>query len=164
MSDDSDDVAELRSEVDELRALTESLRRKRIYLQERVNDVELENEDLREELSILLIAVDPGSGDWESLTKAWKVHQAHVSLAKRALKAQDGKARMQYTDVMWLFDGHPSAGHCYDLMKRGAELGGFEYNKPAQGGGQIRIRVDLTAVSDETVIHAANKEIQDEEV
>jgi len=57
---------------------------------------------------------------------------------------------------MMLFDGHPSPGHCYDLMRAAAVLDGFNYDE--NGSGKKRIRCDVEAVKDDRCFHAANKD------
>lgn len=151
MSDTLDD------RVDELEALVDALRRRSESLQHDVWELEEENDQLRDRVADLeeIVNPDPTSREYDHLSKPQKVHRIRRSLVEKAAQTR-GAARMQYDDVQWLFDGHPSPGHAYDLMELAAQLDGFEYDTPGDGGKK-RVRVNLDAVKDETLIHAANK-------
>jgi len=148
---------DLEERLDELEARMDALQRSREALQHDVWELEDENEQLRERVAELeeIVDPDPNSREYEHLTKPQKVHRVRRSLVEKAAQTR-GKARMKYDDVQWLFDGQPSPGHAYDLMELAAELDGFAYDQ-AGGDGQKRIRVNLDAVNDESLIHAANK-------
>lgn len=102
-----------------------------------------------------LVDPDPGATAYQQLTKAQKVHRVRSALVEEAEKS-GGRAALKYDDVKWLFDGHPSAGHCYDLMERAADMDGFAYDRPAGDGGQKRVRVNLDGVNDLDRFHAVN--------
>lgn len=102
-----------------------------------------------------LVDPDPGAVDYDQLTRPQKIYRVRRALVERAA-TNGGTASMQYDDVMWLFDGHPSAGHCYNLMERAATLDGFAYDEAGNGRGQKRIRVVLDGVNDERLLHAVN--------
>jgi hypothetical protein len=102
-----------------------------------------------------IVDPDPSARDYARLTKQQKVHRVRRTLVEEAARS-DGTARLRYKDVKWLFDGQPSTGHCYDLMEVAANLDGFVYDTPGGSGGQKRVRVNLDAVNDETLVHAAN--------
>lgn len=135
---------------DELEALVKALQRK-------VNAQAGHIQDLEDRVTELETVVnpDPGSVDYEQLTKAQKIQKLRLGLIQSAARS-NGKYAMKYREVMTFFDGHPSAGHCYDLMDRAGELEGFAYDK-ANGSGEKRIRVDIESVNDDALIHAANK-------
>jgi len=139
---------------DELEALVEALRRKTEYQSERIDELEETVARLEE-----VVDPDPGSTEYEQLTKSQKVRQIRVALMEEARDNNRGVAQMKYKDVKWLFDNHPSPGHCYDLMERAADLDGFAYDEPSGGGGDKRIRVDPDDVNDETLIHAVNNAV-----
>lgn len=105
-----------------------------------------------------LVDPDPGGTEYEQLTKDQKVHRLRKTLAENA--ATGVGSAMKYREVMMLFDGHPSAGHCYDLMEAAATLDGFVYDKAGNGKGEKRIKVVLDNVNDETLVHAVNKAAQ----
>ena len=145
--------------LEEVRALVEALQRKLTFHDERLAELEDENDDLRERVAELerVVDTDPGRGTYEELSKDRKVYRVRVAVAKRAAESSNNRGAMTYKDVYWLFDGHPSYGHCYDLMARAAELGGFEYD--TSGDTPNRITSNFDAVNDETVIHAVKKEL-----
>jgi len=140
----------------------EALNRKLNSAVDRIQDLERENAELRRQVSELQSQVDPdpGSKEYADLSRAEKVRQVRERLVSVADSNHGGRAQMKYKDVMWLFDGHPSAGHCYDLMERAGELDGFAYDAAGGGKGGKRIRVDLDAVKDESLFHAVNKAVE----
>jgi len=116
-------------------------------------------ESLEERLAEMeeLVDPDPGGKAYEQLTKDQKVHRVRTALLEQAGNARNGKAKMNYKEVMWLFDGHPSAGHAYDLMERAGSIDGYAYDA-AGGDGEKRVRVDTDAVNDDALFHAVNND------
>lgn len=111
-------------------------------------------ENLSERVAELerVVDPDPGAADYDQLTKPQKVHRIRVALLEQAA---DGKPpAMKYKDVLWLFDGHPSAGHVYDLMERAADADGYHYDTNAND--EKRVRVEPDGVNDESIVHAVN--------
>jgi hypothetical protein len=104
-----------------------------------------------------LVDPDPGGKEYDQLTKDQKVHRVRTALVEQADDTRNGKAKMNYKEVMWLFDGHPSPGHAYDLMERAGELDGFAYDTAA-GEGEKRVRVDIDGVNDDALVHAVNND------
>lgn len=146
--------------LQEMEARMDALSRGNAYLRERVDELEAENDSLRGELAELgeVVDPDPGSREYASLSKAQKVHRLRRTLVEQAARATTKRAKMEYTDVIYLFDGHPSPGHAYDLMRAASNLEGFQYD--TSGERQNRITVDLESVNDESLVHAANKATQ----
>ena len=142
------------SEADGLEPLVNALRRQLRNRTERIEELESRMAELEE-----LVDPDPGKVDYDQLTPDQKVHRVRKHLAQEAAKGN--RPTMTYDDVKWLFDGHPSPGHCYDLMERGAEADGYVYETGGHGSGQKRIRVNLDAVNDDALIHAANNASSD---
>lgn len=138
---------------DDLRPLVEALRRKVNAKAGRVDELEDRVAELEE-----LVDPDPGGTAYDQLTKDQKVHRLRKTLAENAATGV-GHA-MKYREVMMLFDGHPSAGHCYDLMESAATLDGFVYDKAGGGKGEKRIKVILDDVNDKTLVHAVNNATQ----
>jgi hypothetical protein len=101
-----------------------------------------------------LVDPDPGTTAYEQLSKDQKVRHVRQHLVDVA-KSNGGKASLQYREIKTLFDGHPSPGHCYDLMRSAGAIDGFEYDE--NGSGNKRIRCNAAAVKDEQYFHAANK-------
>ena len=97
---------------------------------------------------------------YEHLTRPQKVRRVREALIRKEI-TQNGKAKLDYTDVQWLFDGHSSPGHAYDLMELAGEAEGFRYEEP--GSGSNRVVVERDAVNDPALLHGANN-AHDEEV
>ena len=146
MADDEPDTDQLvqinRSRLDALNDTVERLERLVDEQAERISELEQ------------LVDPDPASTPYDQLTKDQKVNHIRRHLVEMG-EASNGKASMQYREIKALFDGHPSPGHCYDLMRTAAVLDGFEYDE--NGSGNKRIRCDVAAVKDERCFHAANK-------
>ena len=151
--------------TDELTAVkkhVEALNRKLNSAVDRIEDLERENAELRRQVAALQGEVDPdpGSKEYSDLSRAEKVRQIRERLVDVAGADHNGTAAMKYKDVMWLFDGHPSAGHCYDLMERAGQLDGFDYSAAGGGKGDKRVTVNLDAVKDESLVHGVNKAVE----
>lgn len=151
MTQDSDDTTEEQNRrLRDLEAWQDAVKNQLVRLRE-------ENQELKDRVAELedLVDPDPGATDYHSLTKEQKVRRIRKTLVENAM-ATSGTDSMMYKSVMTLFDGHPSAGHCYNLMERAAELEGFQYDQ-AGGSGQKRVRVNVTDVKDEALLHSVNK-------
>jgi len=142
-------------DIEKLERLVDALQTKCNYQSERIDELEGRLAELES-----LVDPDPGSTEYEQLTKAQKVRKLRVALLEQAENSNRGIAQMKYKDVMWLFDGHPSAGHCYDLMERAAEIEGYAYDAAGNGDGDKRVRVESDAVNDERLFHAVNNEAE----
>ena len=155
--DDLDVDDDLATYLADLEGRFNALNRARVSLLDRVDDLEDENDSLREELAELreVVNPDPGSTEYDALSKAQKVHRVRRYLVEQAATATTGKSQLLYREVITLVDGNPSPGHAYDLMEAAGNLDGFEYGEDA--GGTKRVTANLEAVNDETLIHAANK-------
>ncbi|WP_224450552.1 hypothetical protein [Haloprofundus salilacus] len=146
----------LQAQLDDLEARFEALNRARVAGFDHIDELEAENERLSERLAELeqLVSPHPESVTYGQLTRSQKVHRIRNKLVDDAASRQTKKSQMVYKDVKWLFDGHPSPGHCYDLMRLAGELEGFSYETGDNRSN--RVIVNLAAVNDETLIHAAN--------
>lgn len=121
----------------------------------KANALEDENEELRERI-VELEARQSSSDDYATLDRDEKVGMVREELVKRA-RAQHGRAAMDYDDVMWgVFDGEPSADHCYTLMQLAANAEGYDLRDP--DGGNREVTVDLDAAKDATGFSRANKD------
>jgi len=130
--------------------------RSRVYkLEQRVDalekdGVDVDNEDLeelREDVDELRAVIDTGAGQktYEQMTRQDKVRQVQARLVKEAEEMTTRKAAMEHNDVKWLFNGHPSTGHVYDLMKYVGQEDGFNYQEREENN---RVTVDLNGVPD----------------
>jgi len=147
MTDDTPDP-------DELPALVDALRRKCARQAEEIETLRTRVGDLEN-----VVDPDPGGTEYDQLTKDQKVWRVRKKLAELAA-AKAGTYAMDYKDIMMLFDGHPSSGHCYDLMERAAEIDGYDDGQ--NPNGKRRLTVNLEAVNDERVLHAVKQGYQGE--
>lgn len=121
----------------------------------KANALEDENEQLRERI-VELEARQSRSEDYGALDRDEKVGMVREELVKRA-RAGHGKAAMDYDDVMWgVFDGDPSADHCYTLMQLAANAEGYDLREP--DGSNREATVDLDAAKDALGFSHANKD------
>lgn len=153
-----DVVDELQERVGELEQRDQAQSRRGDSLREDIWNLEEEVEELRDRVAELEAQIEPNpkAREYNEMDRDTKVQKVRLALVRRASDRLTGKAAMDYGDVQALFDNHPSAGHTYDLMGLAAEMDGFEYDTTS--GSTNRIRVDLDAVKDEAMLHAANKE------
>ena len=128
----------------------------------KVNELEGELADLREENDQLRERVielelrQESSEDYARLDRDTKVGMVRGHLIDRA-RAQHGKAAIDYDDVMWeVFDGEPSADHCYTLMQLAAQADGFDVRE--RSGENRQLVVNLDATKDLTAFSHANKD------
>lgn len=149
-------MSDMEERVDQLEKLVEALRRKLNSKSETIEEHEREIGALRNRVAELenLVEPDPGKGEYDQLSKDRKVWRIRKKLAETAAEGR-GAASMDYKDIMWLFDGHPSSGHCYNLMERAGEVDGYEYDKAPDG--QRRITVELEGVNDERLLHSVKE-------
>lgn len=160
-AEDTPDVETLVKRLDEMEARMDALNRSRLYLSERVDDLDAENEQLRARLSELsdIVDLDPEATDYASLSRDQKVHRIRRVLVEDATRSATGKAAMTYGEIQALFGKKPSPGHAYDLMDDAGELDGFDYQTPSDR--EYRIVVDLGDVKDASLVHAANNALQE---
>lgn len=153
MSDGPDIETRLQIHETRLDALSDALD----IVEEENADLRSENERLRERVSELEARVTPNpqSKEYSELSRDEKVQQLRESLIEKASTRKNGRFAMEYKDVMWFFDGHPSAGHCYRLMELAGEADGFTYKELDDRSNQIRVNID--GVNDNALFHAVNK-------
>lgn len=140
---------------DELAKRVDALSRGRKHNKQRIDDLEAENEELRERLEKLEMVVkpDPARSDWKNLTHEDKVLQIRKLLAEQA-GANGGSAAMGYNEIRAAFDYKPSVGAAYNLMDSAATIDGFELDERT---GQKRLTVKLADVNDDAGFHRLNK-------
>lgn len=102
-------------------------------LEETVAKLQDTNEDLADEvarLSLRLSEIDDNRA-YDALTRDEKVGLVREHGFGRAVDGT-GTARLDYNAIQWeVFDGEPSADHCYRLMRLAGEARGFEHRDPA---------------------------------
>jgi len=149
----SDDHPDVRPE-DALQVAQRALRKVN-DLKGDLNDLRAENERLRDRIAELEATTEV-SDDYDQLDRDTKVGMVRGHLIERA-RQQHGKAAIDYDDVMWeVFDGEPSADHCYTLMQKAATADGFDVRD--RQGENRQLVVDLDATKDLTAFSHANKD------
>ena len=134
----------------EVGPLVEALRRKVNTLEDHLDDVEAENDDLRDRVRTLEQRVpEPSAEEYETLDRPDKATIVAQKLVETA-EATNGKASMGYKDVIAVFDGRPSPGHAYDIMELAGERDGYHYG--ASPSGEKRLTFDLDRVNDPTTL------------
>ena len=153
-----------------------------VELSNRVDEVEDQNEHLRDSLRSVVKVVNEnqqkiddldGRVTPNALSKSYHdkdrdelVFELRVVLCRRA-KSSNGKAQMDYNNVLSVFNEHPSDGYAYKLMKQAADYDedtkkshypGFTYK--VFDDRPNKLRVDLDAVNDNAVLHAVKNEQQ----
>lgn len=109
----------------------------------KVNEQEQLIEELRERV-VALEAAQPDRSEYDDLDRQTKVGMVREHLVERA-RAQHGRAAIDYDDVMWeVFDGEPSADHCYTLMNLAAQADGFNIREPSGGNRELTVNIDAT--------------------
>ncbi|MFA1612027.1 hypothetical protein [Halobellus rubicundus] len=143
----------------------------------KVNDLEGELEELRaehegtvEELTALRLRTSEYSTDrpYDQLTRDEKIGMVREHAFEKADDATNGRARLVWDDIKWsVFDGEPSRGHCYDLLRLAAGTDensqrdihdgavGFRYRDPDDG--TIHLAVDADLAKRHRQSFAANK-------
>ncbi|MYL15688.1 hypothetical protein [Halorubrum distributum] len=123
----------------------------------RVDELEDEIEQLREDVTSLELRLSEHDDDrdYAELTRDDKVGMVREHAFQKASRSS-GVAALDYDDIMWgVFDGEPSADHCYTLMKLAADVRGFEVKTPASGNRSLT--VDATEAKRGAVFSPANK-------
>lgn len=103
------------------------------------------------------------STPYQQLTLDEKVGMVREHAYEKARTA-GGHAKLDYDDVMWeVFDGKPSADHCYKLMRiaDGGDderdpLPGFEYRNPPEGNKHLAVDADRAKAH--AMFSSANKD------
>jgi hypothetical protein len=109
----------------------------------KINDLERENEDLRERLVKVEIFVgEMKDKPYKQLSVDTKIGMVREHVYEKAKKRVSGRAAIDYDDVMWgVFEGEPAPSHCYKLMQRASDIGGFRCRDPDDGNKQLTVDV-----------------------
>lgn len=136
----SDDLA---AEVDRLRTLLHTQIERRKALEARVDDLEATNDELRDRVATLeaFIETDVETMAFEEMSKDQKVLRVQRTLARKAAR-RSGKAKIDYNDVLDVFNGKPSPPHAYDLMRQAGSADGFAFKTPSEGNYHLRCSAD----------------------
>ena len=100
-----------------------------------------EIEQLREDVTSLELRLSEHDDDrdYAELTRDDKVGMVREHAFQKATRGS-GVAALDYDDIMWeVFDGEPSADHCYTLMKLAADIRGFDVKTPPSGNPSLTV-------------------------
>jgi multidrug resistance efflux pump len=120
--------------------LVNALRRKVKNQEERIDELEdtvVELEAVVESLEDR--APDPSRLDYQNMDRSDKTTVIRSKLKAEA-DATNGTAKAEYKDVIRMFDGHPSAGHAYQLMEAAGGLDGCNYDESPDGTKRVTFR------------------------
>ena len=123
----------------------------------RVDELEDEIEGLREDITALELRLSEFDDDrsYDELTRDDKVGLVREHAFEKAARGS-GVAALDYDDIMWeVFDGEPSADHCYTLMNLAASVRGFDVKTPSSGNRSLT--VDSQEAKRGAVFSSANK-------
>ena len=110
-------------------------------LEDEVAQLRADHEELAEEFTAakLRLSSEDDDRDYRQLTREDKVGIVREHGFERAVDGT-GKARLDYTDIMWgVFDGEPSTKHCYTLMRLAADVRGFTVRDPEDDSKHLRV-------------------------
>ncbi|WP_026046315.1 hypothetical protein [Halorubrum sp. T3] len=122
-----------------------------------LDEATYEIERLREDVTSLELRLSEHDDDrdYAELTRDDKVGMVREHAFQKATRGS-GVAALDYDDIMWeVFDGEPSADHCYTLMELAADIRGFEVKTPASGNRSLT--VDASEAKRGAVFSSANK-------
>lgn len=84
------------------------------------------------------------NAEYHDLSRAARIKRIKDSLRENAEKT-NGRAAMDYKDVIWLFDGNPSPGYAVDLLKASEDReDGYKFEKFESRDRNNRLVIDLT--------------------
>ena len=124
-------------------------------LEDRVDELEATNDELQNELAQvrLRLSEHDDDRDYRDLSRNDKVGLVREHAFE---KADGGTASLDYDDIMWeVFEGEPSADHCYTLMQLAADIRGFEVREPPNRNRVLH--VDAREAKRGVVFSSANK-------
>lgn len=117
---------------------------------QKVNDLEQridEQAEIIERQKERIVSVEARQEDtseYATLDRDTKVGMVREHIVERA-QNQHGKAAIDYNDVQWgVFDGEPSADHCYTLMQLAANADGFNFDNPKGQNKRLTVNIDAT--------------------
>lgn len=130
----------------------------------KANDIEvLEEEiaDLRSQVTSLELRLSEfdDDRDYRDLSRDDKVGLVREHAFEKAVQGA-GTVSLDYDDIMWeVFDGEPSADHCYTLMQLAADVRGFDVRNPPSGNRSLT--VDAEEAKRGAVFSSANKTVSE---
>lgn len=139
----------------------------------RVNELEQENQTLREQVehledqvADLEVRVEDHyeNTNYEQLTLSEKVQKVRHHAYEKAVEGR-GMTKLDYNAIMWeVFNGEPGTKHCYKLIRKaaglddrktGSEVPGFTARDP--DGESYHLAVDASRVNEHAMDFPENK-------
>lgn len=127
-----------------------------------LDEATAEIDRLRDDVTALELRLSEHDNDrdYAQLSRDEKVGMVREHAFEKATRGS-GVAALDYDDIMWeVFDGEPSADHCYTLMKLAADVRGFEEKTPPSGNRSLT--VDAREAKRGAVFSSANKTTSEE--
>lgn len=121
-----------------------------------------EIEQLRFRLTEVEATLPDENSDYEALEREDKISLIQNHVIKRARSSPQNWAKVTWFDVKWsVFDGEPSDGHCYDLVRWAADETGFNNVRPDEAGEREYVSVDLDVLHESSTRSRVNNEAQE---
>jgi len=115
-------------------------------------------DDLETDVTRMSLRLSEHDNDrpYDSLNRDDKVGKVREHAFEKAAQGR-GQAALDYSAIKWeVFDGEPSADHCYTLMDLAAEVRGFNVKTPPSGNRSLV--VDAAAAKQSAVFSSAKKD------
>lgn len=125
-------------------------------LEDDIEQLQSDRDDLRDRVVSLELRISEfdDDRDYSDLSRDDKIGMVREELFEHATGGR-GRA-FDYTDVRdVVFDGEPSPGHCYDLIRWASRPEGFAKRDPANG--EIQLVIDPDVVRRTRAFYSANK-------
>jgi len=109
-----------------------------------------------------LESAQPDATDYNGLDRDDKVGLVRAHLVHKANEL-NGKAQLAYHGIQWeVFDGEPSVGHCYTLMKRAAQERGFTEGTDADDNKTVKVQTaKISTEKEQALLSRVNKTQED---
>jgi TolA-binding protein len=163
-------VGEQQDRIDELQEQLARHSQQRAEDRRQIRDLEDSVDRLEDDLdealetavaNSLRLSEEDRDRPYEQHSKDAKIGMVREHAFRKAVDRSTQKARLEWSDVKWeVFDGEPSPGHCYDLLREAGGPDGFEHKKPDSGNEHLA--VDGAVAKRSREFFAANKDASGE--
>jgi len=157
MSDEDVEVT-----VEDVKAIAQRALAKVNEQERRIDELEEALEDAKTDLTQYSLRLSEYDDDrsYNQYSRHDKVGLVREHAFRKATSGT-GHARLDYNDIQWeVFNGEPSADHCYTLMRLAADVSGFEYRSPSSGNRHLAVDAD-EARTEAPGFSSANKTTSD---
>lgn len=158
--------------LNRLEAVAESAQERALNAEERAEAAEKRADEAEERVGELearvkrletAVDANPDGKAYDDMDLDERVGAVQHFTVKRAMQ-NGGKARIDYKDVLALFQDNCSDGYAFKLMRKAAgvyendsEKEGFGFGNNAEG--EYRLSVNVEDVNDEALIHAVKNDL-----